>query len=732
MNFKENSMQEKLRKTGIDVLGEVPWGSHFCQFYETKKDLLELLVPYFKAGLENNEYCLWIIANPMTIDDALDGLKKNVPHFQKYIERKSIEILPYVGWFMATGKFNAQQVNQAWLRKLDEVLARGYDGLRINGNETWVERNGWDKFMEYEQGLNSIFKNRRIIGLCTYPLSHSDGGMVLDVAHAHEAAIAKRKGRWEILEQPEIKKRKAELQQRGDELEQRVADRTKELAQAVGQLQKEIDERKSAEGKLRQSESLLMEAERLACVGSWNIDLSNKAVTWSDEVYKIFGVAPTEFDLTLETAIGFTRPADKDFLDGVIEEAVTTHEQFDFYHSIIRPDGEERIIHVHGAVATDEQGNVTRLYGAMQDVTESKKAEDELRLAYQRLSYHVENTPLAVIELDKDLFIKRWSKRAEEIFGWKASEALGKNVYDTDFPIIFKEDMQAVDEINEQLMTGMVNSNQSLNRNYTKDGKVIYNEWYNSVLRDDHGNVITILSLVHDVTERKQSEEEIQEATNRLRDLSAHLQNIREEERTRIAREIHDEFGAQLTVLKLDASWLDKKLISANDAVKQKVKDILGLIDTTGKLVRRISANLRPSLLDQFGLGAAIEWYLEEFKKRSGIKFFFNEPEERLQLEDSVKTGLYSIFQESLTNIAKHSEAKKVWIKLAVKKEELVMSIRDNGKGFDKQLLNKKKTLGILGMKERTIMMKGKYEIDSVPERGTTVTVTIPYKKEET
>ena len=130
------------------------------------------------------------------------------------------------------------------------------------------------------------------------------------------------------------------------------------------------------------------------------------------------------------------------------------------------------------------------------EIAERKQAEVELSSAHQRLSYHVENTPLAVIEWDKDLFIKRWSERAEEIFGWKASEALGKNMFGPDFPIIHKEDKQAVERIAAQLMKGTLDRNLSVNRNCTKNGKVIYCEWYNSVLRDEHGNVITILSLV--------------------------------------------------------------------------------------------------------------------------------------------------------------------------------------------------------------------------------------------
>jgi signal transduction histidine kinase len=222
---------------------------------------------------------------------------------------------------------------------------------------------------------------------------------------------------------------------------------------------------------------------------------------------------------------------------------------------------------------------------------------------------------------------------------------------------------------------------------------------------------------------------EIQEANDRLRDLSAHLQNIREEERTRIAREIHDELGAHLTVLKLDASWLDKKLNSSDSVIKQKMKDLMTAVDATGKVVRRISANLRPGLLDQFGLAATMAWYIEEFKKRSGITFFFHEPEEKLQIADLTKSGLYSIFQESLTNIARHSGADKVWIKLVIKEDQILMSIKDNGRGFDKQIADKKKTLGILGMEERALMMGGNCAIGSIPKTGTTVTVTVPIKK---
>jgi signal transduction histidine kinase len=281
-------------------------------------------------------------------------------------------------------------------------------------------------------------------------------------------------------------------------------------------------------------------------------------------------------------------------------------------------------------------------------------------------------------------------------------------------------------------MKGIVDRNLSFNRNYTKDGKVIYSEWYNSVLRDEQGNVITILSFVHNVTERKKAEKTLQQSYEEIRLLTEHLQNIREEERTYIAREIHDELGSHLTVLKMDVSWLKKKLNDAGESIKQKIRDLIDMLDATVKSVRRISSELRPNLLDNLGLPAAIEWHLKEFEKRSGMKIIFNEPEEELNVPHSIKNCMFRIFQESLTNVARHAEAKKVKVELLQKNDELILRIEDDGKGFDKEKAAEKQTLGILGMRERATMMGGNYEINSVPGKGTTVTVVLPCKNEKT
>jgi signal transduction histidine kinase len=235
-----------------------------------------------------------------------------------------------------------------------------------------------------------------------------------------------------------------------------------------------------------------------------------------------------------------------------------------------------------------------------------------------------------------------------------------------------------------------------------------------------------------DITQRKTAEIELHQSKERLRNsleevrrLSEHLQNIREEERAHIAREIHDELGQKLTVLKMDISWINKKIGLKEESVKARMEELIAMLDETVGSVRRISSDLRPSLLDDLGLTAAMEWQLNEFEKRFEIKTCFKSHDDAIKLTESVKIGLFRIFQESLTNVARHSRAKKVTVALNRKNDSIVLSIADDGTGFDKQSADNNKTLGLLGMKERTAMIGGTFEINGKPGKGTKVVVTI-------
>lgn len=243
------------------------------------------------------------------------------------------------------------------------------------------------------------------------------------------------------------------------------------------------------------------------------------------------------------------------------------------------------------------------------------------------------------------------------------------------------------------------------------------------------------------------------EANAKLRLLSEHLQSVREEERSRIARDIHDELGQALTCLKMDVSWLNNRLsvdgpphnskttprhrserrnrigLNRKRPLLEKTKTMLKLIDETIRTVRRISAALRPAVLDDLGLAAAIEWQTQEFQARTGVKCRLTLPSQNMILDQERSTAVFRIFQETLTNVARHSDATQVAIRLEKRANNLTLEVKDDGKGIAETKILDVKSLGLLGMRERAAFWGGEVAIRGVQGQGTTVTVRIPVRK---
>lgn len=236
----------------------------------------------------------------------------------------------------------------------------------------------------------------------------------------------------------------------------------------------------------------------------------------------------------------------------------------------------------------------------------------------------------------------------------------------------------------------------------------------------------TKLILTHDVTQKVEAETKQKEYLEQIRLLTGHLQEVREEERKSVARDIHDELGQQLTVLKMEIAWMIRKLDEKDNNVKIKLTNLLETIDGTMKTVRRICAELRPNVLDDIGLGAAMEWHAKQFQEATGINVSFISFQENYEISTDIITALFRIFQESLTNVARHAEAQLVKVELKILNGFITMSISDDGKGFEMNQTDHKRTLGILGMKERSLTLGGEYTISSKPGKGTQVKVSIP------
>jgi signal transduction histidine kinase len=234
---------------------------------------------------------------------------------------------------------------------------------------------------------------------------------------------------------------------------------------------------------------------------------------------------------------------------------------------------------------------------------------------------------------------------------------------------------------------------------------------------------------------KKELEEKVIETgqmNEQLRNLSAHLQNIREEERMHIAREMHDELGQFLTGLKMDIAWLNKKLAGGPEyaAHHEKLAEMNVLVDEAVVFVRKLAAELRPSILDDLGLVAALEWHSREFTRRFNIEVVLQNQTPHLETNPLVATGLFRMFQESLTNVARHADATKVVANLKAEDGYINLTVTDNGKGFDMETRGQRKTLGILGMKERALMIGGSLEIVSHPGQGTSVVISVPLEQE--
>jgi signal transduction histidine kinase len=226
--------------------------------------------------------------------------------------------------------------------------------------------------------------------------------------------------------------------------------------------------------------------------------------------------------------------------------------------------------------------------------------------------------------------------------------------------------------------------------------------------------------------QRLAAEVELKESYEQLRALAANLESVREEERTRIARELHDQLGQALTALKFDLAWLTERLEEKDAELAQKAKAVTGQMDTMIKTVRRIATELRPAMLDDLGLAASIEWQARDFENRTGIVCTVNVPSQDLPLARDHSVALFRIFQESLTNIARHAHAQNVEVNLSLTLYDCMLEVHDDGRGIQGKEIAGRHSLGLLGMRERATRLGGTFEIQGVPGEGTTVTVTFP------
>ena len=258
------------------------------------------------------------------------------------------------------------------------------------------------------------------------------------------------------------------------------------------------------------------------------------------------------------------------------------------------------------------------------------------------------------------------------------------------------------------------------------DGEVCWVEIFGKGIVDDAGRPIRCLGVGRDITDRKRAEEYRRWSEDQLRALAMRLQTAAEQERLRIARELHDQLGQALTGMKMDLDWIIRKHGAGEDPWVPMVRNSMKVVDSTIALVRKIATELRPEMLDALGLRAAIEWHMEEFQRRTGISCTVHLPESPLGIPDGEKIAVFRICQEALTNIARHAKAKNVFVNLERAQDHAILTIQDDGVGFPMDHLERTQSLGVMGMRERALLLGAEFRLQSSPGNGTTITLRIP------
>jgi len=331
-----------------------------------------------------------------------------------------------------------------------------------------------------------------------------------------------------------------------------------------------------------------------------------------------------------------------------------------------------------------------------------------------------------IITIDEAQRIVIFNPMAEKVFGCSAMDAIGTSL-SRFIPERFRE--HHGQHVKQFGVTGVSDRQMGRQRvlfGLRTNGEEFPIEASISQVYGDDGKLYTV--MLRDITERVKTENSLRASQDELQRLSANIQNVREEEKNRIARELHDDLGQQLTALKMDLSLLASALIDsqAPAGLHAQTQAMHGLIDATVASVRRIAADLRPVMLDDLGPVPAIEWLVNEFTKRYGIVVTMDLHQDNFDFNATGGTALFRIVQEALTNVARHADAKRVTVRLARRNDQCLVQISDDGRGVEPNAIHKERSFGLLGIRERTRLFGGTVLIDTAPGRGFDMMVSLP------
>ncbi len=478
----------------------------------------------------------------------------------------------------------------------------------------------------------------------------------------------------------------------------------------------DISERKRAEEELRQKEMELSEAQRLAQIGSWEWDPNTDTVTWSRELYRIAGRDPTVPAPNYKECPGLLSAESWKRLQRAAEATLRDGRSYELDLEMVRPDGATRWVTARAEAVRDATGRIVRLHGTTQDITERKLAEKSMRESEERLRLAAQVGKMYAFDWDMATDVVIRSAESAQILGLTGEQ--------TAFPLqqilasVHSEDraafMSSIDELTPE------NPNTRISfRLLRPDGSVVWLERSGHAFFDKQGRIQRMVGMVADITERKLAEEALSKVGGRL--IEAH-----EEERSRIARDLHDDIGQRLALLVNDIHGLEKDLPDSAVEVRKRIQEQLKRMHEIASDVQAISHRLHSSKLRYLGIVGAAKSFCQELSEQQKVEIDFIHADIPTGVPEEISLCLFRIMQEALQNAVKHSGVRHFEVDLRGASDGIHLTVRDAGLGFDPEAVMNNQGLGLISMQERVNLVNGTLSIDSRPELGTTIRVRVP------
>jgi len=531
-------------------VGDRPWGTHFCHFYETRDDLLDTLVPYFRAGLESREFCVWMIADPLTEADARRALGHTLT------PSGGIEILPAREWYFDDAAFNPERVMDGWNDKLVAALGRGYEGLRVAGHISWVPAAQWKAFCDYEKALSESLTDQPMTHLCAYPVGALGVAEILDVARTHHFSLARRQGQREVFEPPELDRPNEKIRRRDEEQLRKSEERWRAVFE------------NSAVGIVLQSGD--RSGRFLAANAAYQRMLGYSA----EELAKL-----TFMDITYEADREANRQLAAELLEG-------KRQFFELIKRNRRKDGTLMWVSIHVSLIPGTESNDHLFMSIVDDITERKRAEEALGRSERQFRALFEEAAVGIALVDSAGRPFESNRKLQQILGYSAHELRGMPFTAFTDP----EDAKADWSLFSDLMSGKRDNYHIEKRYRRKDGALVWGDVTVYIVRDDRGQPMFSIGMVQDITDRKRAEEALQEAQAEL----AHVARVSTlgELAASIAHEINQPLAAIVADANACLHWL-----AADHPDIDSVREALAGVATDGhraaEVIQRIRALCR-------------------------------------------------------------------------------------------------------------------------------------------